>query len=121
MIDSHEIKIIGGANIEHSEGDKLELKHDYTIGAIVNCSEIAIKDNQDGTERRVYKMKLTGGLLISGDWGEKPIKAKGKGSPSQKMRNALYYKHTELGVEEDFETWYERKVSEIIVKLDNII
>ena len=120
-IDSHEIRLGGRANIEHSEGNKLELGHDYTLGLTVNCHEISNKDNQNGTDQRIYKFALNGGIVISKDWGKTIMKAKGKGSPSQKMRNALRFIHDDKKIEVDFDDWYKQKISYIISKLEEII
>jgi hypothetical protein len=116
-IDSYEIKLTGGANLEACEGQEIKISHEYTIGMTVNCYDESLKDNQNGTYRKVFKFKPSGGVLISKDWGKRTIKATGKGSPSQKLRNALFYKHGEQGIDEDFESWYEKEMSKIISNL----
>jgi len=111
------VRLSGSANIEQllTHGDSL------TIGLGVDVADMGLTDNHDGTHKQKYSLKANSGILIQENWGNKPIKAKSKKSPSQRLYNALFYKHAERTIEQDFQEWYDKKISEIIAKLDDII
>ena len=116
-MNNKEIKLTGSAYIDRD----LKIDNDYTIGLNVSCYATGQKSNQNGEFTDVYKLKPTGAVLISKDLGDSSIKGMSKNSSSKRLRSALYYKHGELGIGEDFEPWYERIMGLIMIKLDDII
>jgi len=81
-INSNTIKIIGTAEIP----EPLIRKHEYHLMLCADCDEVTCKDNYDGKENLIWKLKLKGSADIITDNGEKVIVAKAKGSKSSKLR-----------------------------------
>src|SRR3990167_7752882 len=114
-VNEHILKITGSANIP------LELfnGNDYQVLADCSVVEVADKNNEDGTVRRCYKLKMFGEVQLS-EKGQTPIKAKVKGqSPSQLLRYALHRSWNIQPEGDDFETYYESRLREIIKEVDN--
>ena len=85
MIDKYKIKInTYTAELEGEINEKLRT----LVTSEVDVYAVELRDNQDGTEDRVYKAKVVGSTLVK-QGKEKPILAKSKRSASQRLRWAV--------------------------------
>ena len=79
----------------------------------VDFYEESLRDLQNGEYDKVFKGKLCGICIVKqGD--KKPILAKSKRSPSQRLRMAIY----SINPSEEF---YEKTMNKIISNIENII
>lgn len=115
-INERILKLTGTANLPRD----LQIGHDYTIALQVNVNASETRNNEDGTCDVIFKCRPTGEIIITKDYGEKMV-LKSRNSVSKRIRNSLFYKWTELGLEGDFQEWYESIGSKIIANLDKII
>jgi hypothetical protein len=90
---------------------------DREARTLITCEadiyEESEQSNNDGNYNKVYKAKVNGSTIVKqGD--KKPILAKSKRSPSQRLRMAIY----SINPDEEF---YEATINKIITKLEEII
>lgn len=90
--------------------EELELDQDVTVTVCVQ--EIADKSLNDGTVDRTYRAVL----FAPDEWDGKKITVKQGKTPSQKLRAVLFLLWKQLSVEEPFDTWYAKKMEDIIEK-----
>ena len=109
------LKIVGSVVLP----EPLKMKHDYAIGVIINITERAEKDRDDGTVDIIYKGRLCGAVAIEKDFGKK-IFANYRASPSKKLRQRIWNLWAEKE-EGDFDKYYEKVMAQIISNLDDII
>ena len=84
--NEHIVRITGGFSVEAP----LEIDQEYKVAMPVDVFSAEMRSNQDGTFNKHYKAKVSGMVtLVKGD---KMIRAKSKGSYSQKMRGAVYHR-----------------------------
>ena len=74
------------------------------------------KDKAD--DEITYKIENLGEVIIK--QGDTSIKAKEKDSTAQKIRGAFWHLHSEEGLTEDFETFYDREKKKLISCLPEI-
>ncbi len=92
-INEYILRLTGSATLP----EKLNVGEDYTVGVSVCCDSVKIKSNEDGTFDLIYYCKLVSDVVVSNRWG-RTVKARKKGSMSQKLRFVLMQKHSELGI-----------------------
>jgi len=79
----------------------------------VDCYEVSEKDNVDGTFNQIFRCKVNGSTIIKqGD--NKPILAKSKRSPSQRLRMAFMKENPD-------EQFYETYMNRLIANLSEVI
>ena len=115
-VDSRFLSITGKAEVEKD----LTIGHDYTIGINVNCISSKDTDNQEGKIDREFKLKLTGEIMITNDWGQK-ITAKTKETKSKKVRGLLFKKWQENDLGHNKDDFYNGIQNYILTHPDKII
>ena len=114
-MDIHKVKIVGTAEI----GEPLDIKKDYSL-VMKRCSIRNIVKKQTNEDNNFVYMYSLENMDITTILDEgKTIQGKGK-SIAKSLRSNIYYKGTELGVE-DNETFYQNTMKKIIINLDKII
>lgn len=112
-IGEHKIKISGTACVDQPL--KIGSIYDLTLSE-VECRSIETFTNDDGTEDKISKIKLTPHTVMNAINEKEFIIGKAKkGSQSQKLRaiiHELYYQNSNN--DEEFESFYCRIMSEII-------
>jgi hypothetical protein len=110
MIDRYQIKLnTFSADIEEPlDRDKRTL-----ITCEADIYEESEKDNGDGSFNKIYRCKVNGSTIIK-QGEKKPILAKSKRSPSQRLRMAF----NSINLEEEF---YQLYMDKIIANLEDII
>lgn len=114
-VNERAIKLSGQANIEQD----LVLSHEYSILIEnVECRGVEELPNDDGTTDKIFKLKASplSRLTIKADNGE-IITTKTKGSPSQRLRNAIRYLHPA----EDNERFYNNFINHLILNLETYL
>jgi hypothetical protein len=109
-IDRYQIKLnTFSADIEEPlDRDKRTL-----ITCEADIYEESEKDNGDGTFNKIYRCKVNGSTIIK-QGEKKPILAKSKRSPSQRLRMAF----NSINPDEEF---YENSMNKIIAKLEEVL
>jgi hypothetical protein len=113
-INEHKIRLSGTANIERP------LDMSKTYGFLIDNAEIRKIEaltNDDGTYNKIFHIKISELSQVQIINGKEIIKAKIKGSPSQKLRNALFYNYQG----DDFEKFYQDFMCNLIVDVENLI
>ena len=89
---------------------------DLTIKNATLTGDKDIRDNEDGTEDVIYKLKITPETEIAILAENEIIHAKKKGSQSQKLRAVMYEYWTQqyAGDYPDFEDLYKKEMDNLI-------
>ncbi len=109
-IDRYKIKLnTFSADIE----EPLDREARTLITCECDIYEESEQSNNDGTYNKVYRAKVNGSTIVKqGD--KKPILAKSKRSPSQRLRMAIH----SLNPDEEF---YEIEIEKIINNIEEVI
>jgi len=90
---------------------------DREARTLITCEadiyEESEKDNGDGTYNKIYRAKINGSCIVK-QGTKKPILAKSKRSPSQRLRMAIH----SINPEEEF---YEIEMDKMIANIEDII
>lgn len=110
MIDRYKIKL---NTFTADLSDPIDREARTLITCECDIYEESEQSNNDGTYNKIYRAKVNGSTIVKqGD--KKPILAKSKRSPSQRLRMAIY----SINPSEEF---YEKTINKLISNIENII
>lgn len=107
-MDSHVIKLTGKAELS----EPLEIGHNFKTILEGSITAETIADNEDGTKIHYYTFKpvLVEAITSKGE----RLRAKDTRSRSQQLRSLLFKRWREENVPEEFDSYYDKKMLEII-------
>lgn len=110
-MNSHVIKLSGKAELPQA----LEVGHNIHVSLEGAITAETKQDNDDGSYTFYYTFKPIVVEAITGK-GER-IRAKDTRSRSQQMRSLLFKRWREANEAEEFESWYDKKMLELMNNL----
>lgn len=113
-VNERVIKLSGQVNVAQD----LELTKCYHLlveGA--ECRSVSELPNDDGTINRVFSLKVSELCRLTLKDGGQLIKTKAKGSPSQRLRNSIYY----LNPTDNNDAFYHNFVNYLILNLPELL
>ncbi len=110
-INTYAIKLTGKAFLPKP----LEIGKNYHTDIEGSITSLTEEDNNDGTHTFYYKFEPVI-IKVIDEKGE-TIKAKDTRRASQRLRSAIWKEWSSLGVNEEFDDYYEKKMSGIIKQI----
>lgn len=108
-MNSHYLKLLGKAELPQA----IEIGHNFKVLLEGSITAVTKTDNDDGSHTYSYKFNPVLVETIN-DKGER-IRAKDTRSRSQQLRSLLFKRWRSEDSSEEFETWYDKEMTRIII------
>ena len=114
-INEYKVRLSGSCNLCQPLSDT-EKFVDLTIKNATLSGDQDLRDNQDGSKNKIYKIKITGESELTILHEQDIVKSKRKGSQSQKLRAILLelFNQQYAAEYDEFETFYQEQMLIII-------